>query len=67
MKLTEEVKKSLAADFIHIDNRKALMQKVNEVLRTLILDSCGGDEFGSEYSKYKKIRNEIGSNELNTD
>lgn len=63
-KLKDEVKKRLKEDFIHIEKRKELMKEVNNVLRTHVLEACGGDEFGTEYSKYKKVRNDIGDNEL---
>lgn len=66
-KLKEEVKNRLKEDFVHIEKRKELMKEVNSVLRTKVLEACGGDEFGSEYSQYKKVRNEIGDNELKID
>lgn len=46
---------------------KELMKDENSVLRTIIFDACGGDEFDSEYYQYKKVRNEIGDNELKID
>lgn len=65
--LKDEVKKRLKEDFVHIEKRKELMNEVNSVLRTHILQACGGDEFGGEYSQYKKVRNDIGDNELKID
>lgn len=66
-KLKDEVKKRLKDDFVHIEKRRGLMNEVNNILRSHILDACGGDEFSPEYSKYKKVRNDIGDNELKID
>lgn len=66
-KLQDEVKRRLNSQYVHIDDKASLMKEVNNVLRTLILEACGGDEFGPEYVKYKKIRNSLGDNELNTE
>ncbi|MBD5355899.1 MAG: hypothetical protein HDR88_02700 [Bacteroides sp.] len=65
-KLQEEVKRRLKSQYVHIDDKAALMKEVNNVLRTHVLKACNGDEFGAEYVKYKKIRNSLGDNELNT-
>lgn len=64
--LKDEVKSRLSK-CIHVDARKELMDKVNGVLRSEVLAACGGDEFSEEYTRYKKIRNEIGENELSID
>ncbi len=65
--LQAEVKKKLERQYVHIDDKADLMREVNKVLRSIILDACNGDEFSPEYVKYKKIRNSLGDNELNTE
>lgn len=65
--LQDEVTRRLEKDYVHVDDKAALMKEVNKVLRTYVLEACGGDEFGPEYVKYKKIRNSLGDNELNTE
>lgn len=66
-KLQDEVKRRLKTQYVHIDAKAALMKEVNNVLRSIILEACGGDEFSPEYVKYKKVRNSLGDNELNTE
>lgn len=66
-KLQNEVKRRLKSQYLHIADKAALMKEVNNVLRTHVLEACNGDEFGPEYVKYKKIRNSLGDNELNTE
>ncbi|MBD5264625.1 MAG: hypothetical protein HDS48_03720 [Bacteroides sp.] len=65
--LQDEVKKRLKRQYVHIDDKADLMKEVNKVLRTHVLEACGGDEFSPEYVKYKKIRNSLDENELNTE
>lgn len=66
-KLKDEVKARLAKEYVHIDAKTELRKQVNSVLRTQVLDACGGDEFGAEYTKFKKVRNDIFDNELNVE
>ena len=66
-KVKDLVKSKLEKEYVHVDARKELIGEVNNVLRTIVREAVGGDEFSPEYVKYKNIRNEIADNELNTD
>lgn len=64
-KVTKAVKDALkTAKYRTNEGKEELRRKVNEVLKTKVLASCGDDPASREYKKYQLMRNSLFDNEL---